>query len=87
MLNQDAIAIGTETASEETKRILCDWSDIIILVDATLQDEILQKCGDKLRVWDVGPDRYFRGFDLDLLQQYQDYLNGQVMIIEHAKNN
>ncbi len=72
-MNLDAIAIGIEAASEETKEMLYKWADKIILVDKTL-DKIPEKYRSKLKIWDVGRDRFFRGFEPELLQIYTDYI-------------
>lgn len=84
VLNQDALAMGIRATTEDTKIMLYDWSDIIILVDKTFESEIPEKYQEKLHVWDVGPDRYFMGFHQDLIKQYENYINSQVTVMEHA---
>jgi predicted protein tyrosine phosphatase len=75
MLDQDAIAIGIEAASNDTKEMLFEWADSIIVVDETLADGIPNTYWSKLNVWDVGPDRYFLGFHPELLEQFAKYIN------------
>ena len=83
-LNQDAIAMGIRTASDETKQMLYDWADSIILVDGKFANEMPIRHIGKTKVWDVGPDRYFLGFHPDLLRQYEEYVNKEMAILEHA---
>ncbi len=80
VLNQDALAMGIESASDETKEMLYGWADIIILVDKSFKDEIPGEYRDRLRVWDVGPDRYFLGFHPDLLGQYDEFIKNEVTV-------
>ena len=74
-MNQEAIAVGLRTMGQETKDLLFRWADRIILVDKRLEFEIPEEFRHKTKVWDVGPDRYFRGFEPELLDMYQHYLN------------
>lgn len=74
-LGHDAVAIGIKTAGEALKTFLYEWADKIILVDKQFVDEIPKTYKKKLLVWDVGLDRYFRGFEQDLLDQYSTYLS------------
>ena len=84
MLKHDAIAIGYETAGKDTRSILYQWAEQIIVVDSSLKDavndELPEGYKSKFTVWDVGPDRYFLGFHPELLKQYQQYINepGQI---------
>ena len=70
----DALAIGMRAASEETKNMLYQWADKIILVDKDFEDEIPDEHKNKLRVWDVGKDRFFGGFSRELLAMYRNYM-------------
>ena len=70
----DAIAIGLESNGEEAKNFLYEWADRIILVDKRFIEKIPEKYKEKLRVWDVGPDRFFLGVVPELMQLYQDYM-------------
>ena len=74
-MGQEAIATGMEIMSEETKKMLFDWAERIILVDKNFLPEIPEKYRDKLKIWDVGPDRFFRGFEQSLLDTYVKYIN------------
>lgn len=74
-LNQDAIAMGIRAAGDEVKYLLYKWAEKIILVDEEFKDEIPEEFRDKLKIWHVGGDRFFRGFEPELLQMYIDYMN------------
>jgi predicted protein tyrosine phosphatase len=74
-LGHDAIAMGIEVASPETQNMLFDWAEKIILVDKTFENKIPNKYKNKLKIWDVGGDRFFRGFEPELLNMYTNYLN------------
>ena len=73
-MGQDAIAMGIDVNGEELQEFLFNWADRIILVDKTL-DRIPEKYRNKLKIWDVGGDRFFRGFEQDLLDMYVKYIN------------
>lgn len=76
-MNQEAIAVGIRTMGQETKDLLFKWADRIILVDKRFEPEIPEEFRQKTKVWDVGPDKFFRGFDQELLNTYLSYLNGE----------
>ncbi len=73
-MQQDAIAMGIDAAGEDTKKLLFSWADRIVLVDKTFEDRIPEEYRDKLSIWDVGGDRFFRGFEPELIQMYLDYM-------------
>ena len=74
-MGHNAIASGMRTMDDETKEMLYNWAERIILVDKTFEDEIPVEYKTKLKVWDVGPDRFFRGFEQSLLDTYVKYIN------------
>lgn len=67
----DAIACGAMANSPETHEVLMNWADVIIVVDKNLVGEFPYP--QKLLVWDIGADRYFRGFDEGLIERYEEY--------------
>lgn len=71
----DVIASGLDILSDESKKMLCDWADKIIVVDETLKDKVPEDSRDKMVVWDVGGDKYFRGFEQELIEKYANYIN------------
>ena len=74
-MGQNAIASGMRTMDDETKELLYKWADRIILVDKNFEPEIPEQYKLKLKIWDVGPDRFFRGFEQSLLDTYVKYIN------------
>ena len=74
-MGHNAIATGMRTTDDDTKKMLYDWAERIILVDKTFEDKIPEGYKSKLKIWDVGPDRFFRGFEQDLLDTYVKYIN------------
>lgn len=80
-MGHEAIATGMEVISKETKEMLCDWAEVIILVLKKYKYQIPAKYQHKLKVWDVGPDTYpdiyFRGFDKRLIRMFNDYIKSE----------
>ena len=73
-LNLDAIAAGVKAMGNDTKHMLCKWADKIILVQEELKEFVPEEYWDKMVIWEVGRDRFFRGFEQDLLNQYKEYM-------------
>lgn len=63
---QDAIACGWEGNTEETRNMLFEWADRIIIMQGEFARYIPDRFKEKLRVVDVGPDRYGSAFHPDL---------------------
>ena len=82
---QDALAMGISAASDDTKSMLYEWADIIILVDQKYEDEIPAEYKKKLQIWDVGSDKYFLGFHPELLELYRKYIDERVTV--YAEDN
>lgn len=80
----DAIAMGIDANSEDTKNMLYDWADHIIIVDRELLDKFPERYKNKLKVFDVGGDRFFRGFEPELIDIYKKYLINEGWIIERG---
>ena len=55
---QDALACGWEGNTDETRKLLCDWADVVILMQAEFAQYVPEEYKDKIRVVDVGPDNY-----------------------------
>ena len=69
---QDALAAGTRNNQGKTLVMLCKWAETIILTDVTLLDDIPIHFRSKLRIWDVGTDRFFA--PPERLRAMADYL-------------
>jgi predicted protein tyrosine phosphatase len=64
----DVLTAGTETNSTRTLDELSEWADRIIYTEARQASRLRTPAvGNKLQLWDVGPDRYPRPFNRDLL--------------------
>lgn len=64
---QDALAVGWEPNSTETKNLLYKWADVIILVEDQFKKHIPKRFHKKLRVVEIGPDRWFMSLHPDLM--------------------
>ena len=80
-LKHEAIAIGVRQHSAETKKMLFDWADVLILTDKRFLPEIPTEYHTKLKIYDVGRDKFFRGFDEGLLQTFRDYLKNDPLVL------
>lgn len=70
----EAIAIGLARTTRETRKMLYEWADRIVLTVGKRRGYIPEEYVHKLRVWDVGPDTYFLGYKEELLSQLREYL-------------
>lgn len=66
----EALSVGINCTSEQTRQMLYDWADRIILLDARFAADIPT---DKLVVWDVGEDRFFNGFHPELIDILREF--------------
>lgn len=64
-LKHDTIPIGLRTTSDGTLKMLFEWADVIICTDDT--QAVPDKYQAKYKLWNVGPDRYPRPFNHELL--------------------
>lgn len=63
----DAVAIGHQTAGKELKELLYAWADSIICLETHMKNTIPLHYHPKTFVLDVGWDRYFHGFNQELI--------------------
>mgnify|MGYP001569968671 CR=1 FL=1 len=70
----NAMAMGIESNGDDILQMLGGWADKIVLVDKTFADRIPKEYRHKLKIWDVGEDRFFLGVHPELMQKYQDYI-------------
>lgn len=64
-MKHDTIPVGLSTTSYETLKMLFDWADVIICTDDT--QVIPSEYMHKYKLWNVGPDRFPRPFNHELL--------------------
>lgn len=65
----EAIAVGRGNSSIDTLAMLCEWADVIVIMEPHMKVDIGLKYKDKVRCVDVGPDRYGVYVHPELLQQ------------------
>lgn len=65
---QDAIAVGWRFIKPDTLDMLCMWCDIIIVMQKEFEKYVNPKYASKLRIVDVGPDRFGTPFHKELTQ-------------------
>lgn len=74
-LRHEAIAIGWNTTSPETRTMLYAWADAIFPVVPEPLTEILSQGHEaKTKFFHVPGDPYFRGYAPELLSMYLDFL-------------
>lgn len=86
-LKQDAIACGVKAADSETLEMLGKWADTIVLCDKALERWVPESWLDKMVVFDVGEDRYFRGFNKELIELFYGYLREHNKKKENPENH
>ena len=77
----DALACGWEGNSHDTVEMLCEWADIIIVVQAFMKEKILIEQQHKVRVFDVGVDRFFQP-NVELLELFDEMIKNNIRSIE-----
>lgn len=80
----EALAAGMVTTSRATRQLLYDWADLIILTPSRYRHWIPSQYDYKVRVWDVGTDRFFRGFSEELIGMYREFANQEHTLSEMA---
>ena len=80
----EALAAGMVTTSRETRKLLYDWADLVILTAGRYRHWIPDEYGHKLLVWDVGTDRFFRGFSDELIGMYSKFALAEQEILQRG---
>ncbi len=70
----DTIPVGTDMHSKETLDMLYKWADIIIVVEDKLAFKVPSKYESKIKIWNVGEDRYPRPFNKELYFKANEYI-------------
>ena len=73
-LKHEAIATGFTVTSRRTRKMLYEWSDVIICVAGRYSHWVPEEYKHKLKIWDVGTDKWFKGFPNDLMSLYAGYI-------------
>jgi hypothetical protein len=71
-LGQEAIPVGRLRVSPETMKMMCEWADLIVIMQPHMEESILPEFKPKLLCVDVGVDRYGMWIHPELLPQAQD---------------
>ncbi len=66
--------MGLEAAAPDTQDMLFKWADRIVLTDKRFVDKIPAAYSGKLKVYDVGRDRWHGLWSRDLRQMFYKYL-------------
>lgn len=82
----EAIASGVDVIGEDTRKMLYDWAEKIILVDKRYEHWIPTEYRKKLWIWDVGRDSYFNGFDKKLIKKFNRYIDEYKLENEYPFN-
>jgi len=72
--SKDAIACGICHTLPETFAMLCSWAELIIVTDKRITHPELERNKEKVRIFDVGPDRFFMGYPGELIGMYEKYI-------------
>lgn len=70
----DVLSMGIDNTSDETKNMLFEWADYIIVTEESQLYKIPAVIRVKCRLWDVGEDRYPRPFNKELLAIVRQYI-------------
>ena len=73
----DTLAMGMKTSTEQTRNMLYDWAELIILLAKRYEVLIPSQHKDKLIVWDIKD--YFNGHDERLINQLQEQLKNETI--------
>jgi hypothetical protein len=65
----DAIAVGMRCMGSDTRKMMLDWSDKIILLHEKCGEGVPEEYWSKLKIWEVGRDTYMRNFDPLLVER------------------
>lgn len=70
-LGHDAVAVGMRCMGKDTREMMLKWADVIVLLHEKCGEGVAEEYWPKLKIWPIGRDTYFRGFDpvlIDILQ-------------------
>lgn len=63
----EALAAGWRRIFPDTLMMLCEWADYIVVMETHFADRIPEEFHHKVRVVDVGPDRFGMSINPELL--------------------
>lgn len=65
----DAIAVGMRCMGRDTRKMMLDWAELILLLHEKCGEGIAQEYWHKTKVWPIGKDDSFSKFNESLLEQ------------------
>lgn len=68
----EAIPIGRLRVSVDTMKTMCEWADIIIIMQAHMDESIPEEYKNKMYCIDVGEDRFGINIHPDLLNMTKE---------------
>jgi predicted protein tyrosine phosphatase len=73
----DALACGYEKNSADTVKMLADWADVIVVMEERMIPRIPTKQQHKVRVCEVGPDRFGASTHKELMPTVHAWADAQ----------
>ena len=70
----EAIAVGMRCMGRDTRKMLFDWADLIILLHQKCRAGVDQDYWGKTKIWQIGRDVYFREPDQRLVYMLNIYI-------------
>src|SRR3990167_1193259 len=67
--HQDALAVGIRKNDQANVAMLCAWADVIVLMQPEFGYKLIRSMRRKVRVVDVGVDRYHTATHPELVAQ------------------
>lgn len=66
-LGHDAIAVGMRCMGRDTRKMMLDWAEMIILLHEKCGEGVPQEYWSKLKMWPIERDVWFKQPDKDLI--------------------
>ena len=73
-LKYEAIATGFTVTSRKTRKMLFKLADVIFCVAGRYSHWVPEEYKYKLKIWDVGTDKWFNGYPKDLIDKFKGYI-------------
>jgi hypothetical protein len=70
----DAIAVGMRTMGRDTRKMMLDWADEIVLLHEKCGEGVPREYWPKLRMWEVGRDVYSKRFHDKLIKMLEAHI-------------
>jgi len=83
----DVIPVGIDFNEPETISMLCEWADIIVVMQAHYKLRFDQKWQSKICVCDVGPDIYGSSKHKDLIEKVFVWARATQHILKISEHN